>query len=45
MSGYGDKGGVGRMVWQLKCKHMFHQLCLSAMYDSGTKVRNPVSPV
>ncbi|KAL5016672.1 hypothetical protein ScPMuIL_006261 [Solemya velum] len=37
-SGYGSGGPDDSAVIQLqKCTHMFHKLCLGAMYDSGAK--------
>jgi hypothetical protein len=39
-SGYGEGQVENHVVYQLnKCSHMFHKLCLIAMYDSGSKVR------
>ncbi|VDI70141.1 deltex [Mytilus galloprovincialis] len=37
-SGYGEGQMENHVVYQLnKCSHMFHKLCLIAMYDSGSK--------
>ncbi|XP_069134982.1 LOW QUALITY PROTEIN: E3 ubiquitin-protein ligase DTX4-like [Argopecten irradians] len=37
-SGYGEGQKEATIVFQLsKCSHMFHKLCINAMYESGAK--------
>ncbi|OWF48702.1 E3 ubiquitin-protein ligase DTX4 [Mizuhopecten yessoensis] len=37
-SGYGEEQKEATVVFQLsKCTHMFHKLCINAMYESGAK--------
>ena len=39
-SGQGTGGPHDRTVLQLeRCSHMFHKLCLDALFNSGPKVR------
>ena len=38
-SGYGEGKAEASVILKLsKCSHIFHKLCIKAMYESGSKV-------